>query len=249
VIGVFNVGFTQPGAITGDTVRLFTALIQRAALSVENMELFEQTRELAVVEERNRVARDLHDSAKQKAFAALAQIGAVNGILKKDPENVWSHLLEAENLVYEVIQELTFLIQEMYPMALKEKGLATTLREYVFEWENRNGIMISLDIQNAHRMDLENEQAIYRMIQEALANVARHSKSDQVEVSLVYNNDNVAVTVQDNGLGFDSNRRSGGMGLRIIKERAESIGGQACIESEPNFGTKVSITIPFNGHA
>ena len=248
-IGVFNVSFTRPGAITGDTARLFTALVQRAALSVENMQLFEQTKELAVVEERNRVARDLHDSAKQKAFAALAQLGAVNGILKKDPSNAWSHLMEAENLVYEVIQELTFLIQEMYPMALKEKGLATTLREYVFEWENRNGVMINLDIQNPRRLDLEMEQAIYRMIQEALANVARHSQSDQVDVSLVYNAEAVAVTVADNGLGFDTKHRAAGMGLRIIKERAESIGGQACIESEPGIGTKVVITAPLNGHS
>jgi NarL family two-component system sensor histidine kinase LiaS len=248
-IGVFNVGFTRPDAINDDTARLFNALVQRAALSVENMQLFEQTKELAVVEERNRVARDLHDSAKQKAFAALAQLGAVNGILKKDPSNVWSHLMEAENLVYEVIQELTFLIQEMYPMALKEKGLATMLREYVFEWENRNGVMIDLDIRKPRRLDLEMEQAIYRMIQEALANVARHSQCDKVDVSLNYNDDCVAVTVKDNGCGFDVRNKSGGMGLRIIEERAESIGGEACIESQQGVGTKVVITAPLNGHS
>ena len=202
-----------------------------------------------MIEERNRVARDLHDSAKQKAFAALAQLGAVSGILKNDPNSAWTHLGEAENLVYEVIQELTFLIQEMYPMALKEKGLATTLREYVFEWENRNGVMINLDIENPRRLDLEMEQAIYRMTQEALANVARHSQSDKVDVSLKYNDDCVAVTVEDNGQGFDVQHRSGGMGLRIIKERAESLGGQACIESEPGVGTKVVITAPLNGHS
>ena len=248
-IGVFNISFTRPGAITEDTARLFTALVQRAALSVENMQLFEQTKELAVVEERNRVARDLHDSAKQKAFAALAQLGAVNGILKKDPENAGAHLMEAENLVYEVIQELTFLIQEMYPMALKEKGLATTLREYVFEWENRNGVMINLNIRDPRRLDLEMEQAIYRMIQEALANVARHSRSDQVAVSLVYEADCVAVTVEDNGQGFDVEHKSGGMGLRIIEERAESIGGRAYIESQQGVGTKIVITAPLNGHS
>lgn len=249
IIGVFNVGFTRPEAIVEDTVRLYTALVQRAALSIENMQLFEKTKELAVIEERNRVARDLHDSAKQKAFAALAQLGAVSGILKNDPNSAWTHLGEAENLVYEVIQELTFLIQEMYPMALKEKGLATTLREYVFEWENRNGVMINLAIQDARRMPLETEQAVYRMIQEALANVARHSQADQVNVSLIYNPESIALTVEDNGLGFNSNHKSGGMGLRIIKERAESIGGQACVESAPGMGTKVMITAPLNGHS
>jgi signal transduction histidine kinase len=245
VIGVFNVGFTRPTAITEDSVRLFTAMVQRAALSIENMKLFEQTKELAVIEERNRVARDLHDSAKQKAFAALAQLGAVNGILKNNPANAWNHLAEAENLVYEVIQELTFLIQEMYPMALKEKGLATTLREYVFEWENRNGVMINLAIKNPARMELETEQAIYRMIQEALANVARHSQADQVDLCLTFNNSTVEILVQDNGVGFEFIKKSNGMGLRTIQERAESIGGQARIESEPGKGTRVLITTPF----
>ncbi len=141
------------------------------------------------------------------------------------------------------------MIQEMYPMALKEKGLATTLREYIFEWENRNGVMINLAIQDARRMPLDKEQAIYRMIQEALANVARHSQADQVNVALVYGPDELQLTVEDNGLGFSANHRSGGMGLRIIKERAETIGGQACVESAPGQGTKITITAPLNGHS
>jgi len=247
IVGVFNAGFTRPNAITGDTVRLFTALVQRAALSIDNMQLFEQTKELAVIEERNRVARDLHDSAKQKAFAALAQLGTVSGIFTRDPENAQFHLGEAENLVYEVIQELTFLIQEMYPMALKEKGLATTLREYVFEWENRNGVMIDLEIKNPKRMKLETEQALYRMIQESLANVARHSQAKDVNVSLTFNKQTVQLIVADNGVGFDVKHKATGIGLRTIKERAESIGGNLQIESQPGQGTKLTITSPFNG--
>jgi signal transduction histidine kinase len=108
--------------------------------------------------------------------------------------------------------------------------------------------MINLAIQNAQRMPLETEQAIYRMIQEALANVARHSQADLVNVSLVYNSETVILTVEDNGLGFDAARKAGGMGLRIINERVKSIGGQACIESEPGKGTKIMITAPLNGH-
>jgi len=118
----------------------------------------------------------------------------------------------------------------------------------VFEWENRNGVMINLNIQNPRRMPLEAEQAMYRMIQESLANVARHSQADKVDVALLYHPDNIELTVEDNGLGFNSKNRSGGMGLRIIKERAESIGGQACVESAPGQGTKIIITAPLNGH-
>ena len=141
------------------------------------MELFEQTKDLAVMEERNRLARDLHDSAKQKAFAALAQLGNGTRHFKwKWKFRLHCILSEAENLVSDVIQELTFLVQEIYPIALQEKGLATTLREYIFEWENRNDITVKLVIRNERRLPLEVEQAIYRVTQEALANVARHSQ-------------------------------------------------------------------------
>ena len=88
VIAIFNVAYTRPNALNDDAIRLFTALVNRASLSIANMELFEQTKDLAVMEERNRLARDLHDSAKQKAFAALAQLGTANGILKSKPDEV-----------------------------------------------------------------------------------------------------------------------------------------------------------------
>ncbi len=177
------------------------------------MELFEQTKDLAVMEERNRLARDLHDSAKQKAFAALAQLGTANGIIRTKPEDVIPHLTEAETLVYEVIQELTFLIQEIYPIALQEKGLPTTLREYVFEWENRNDAVINLTVQNERALPLDVEQAVYRFIQEALANVSRHSRAKRVDISLVYNPESLQVIIADDGHGFDMNQKAKGMGF------------------------------------
>ncbi len=242
--GVFNVCFTQPDAATEDTVRLYTMLVQRAELSLENMRLFEKTKEVAVIEERNRVARELHDSAKQKAFAALAQLGAVNGILDHNIPNARIHLLEAENLVYDVLQELTFLIQEMYPLALQEKGLVNVLDEYIFEWKNRNDIVAELHVKNTIAMELESEQAIYRIMQEALANIARHSKAEHVNISLNFDKDTLFVTVEDDGQGFDRDQNPNGMGLRTIIERAEQIGGQATIRSQIGQGTVVQIEIP-----
>jgi ligand-binding sensor domain-containing protein/signal transduction histidine kinase len=243
-IGVFNIGFTHQDALNDDIVRLFTALVQRASLSIANMQLFEQTKDLAVMEERNRLARDLHDSAKQKAFAALAQLGTANGIMSRNQPGVRPHINEAENLVYEVIQELTFLIQEIYPIALQEKGLPTTLREYIFEWENRNDIGVNLVIRNQRPLQLDTEQAIYRIIQETLANIARHSHATHVEISLIYNLEMLEVSVDDNGQGFDVNQKIRGMGLRSIRERAGSVRGSLQIQSEPGQGTRVLIQVP-----
>jgi NarL family two-component system sensor histidine kinase LiaS len=247
VAGVFNVGFTTPNLIGDDTMRLFSALTHRASISIANMELFEQTKDLAVMEERNRLARDLHDSAKQKAFAALAQLGTARGVLAGNGNSAAIHLNEAENLVSDVIQELTFLIQEIYPIALQEKGLAAVLREYIYEWETRNDMKAQLVTRNERRLSLDVEQAIYRVTQETLANVARHSRANRVDVSLMYNGDTVQLSISDDGCGFDINQKSHGMGLRSIRERVSSIHGTVQVQSAPGQGTKVLVQVPAKG--
>jgi signal transduction histidine kinase len=244
VIAVFNVGYTRPNALNEDNIRLFTALVQRASLSIANMQLFEQTKDLAVMEERNRLARDLHDSAKQKAFAALAQLGTARGMWRTKSEGIQPHLSEAENLVYEVIQELTFLIQEIYPIALQEKGLLTTLREYIYEWENRNDAVVNLTVREEQPLPLETEQAIYRVIQEALANISRHSRAEHVNISLVYNFDSLQVVISDDGCGFDMNQKAKGLGFRSMRERIGSIRGNLQIQSAPGQGTRVIVQVP-----
>jgi len=244
VVGVFNVGFTTPNLIGDDTMRLFSALTHRASISIANMELFEQTKDLAVMEERNRLARDLHDSAKQKAFAALAKLGTARGILNGNGNAATLHLSEAENLVSDVIQELTFLVQEIYPIALQEKGLATALREYIYEWETRNDTKAQLATRNERRLSIDVEQAIYRVTQETLANVARHSHANRVDISLVYNDDSVQLSVSDDGCGFDMNQKSHGMGLRSIRERVSSIRGTVQVQSAPGQGTRVLVQVP-----
>ena len=247
VVGVFNVGFTTPNLIGDDTMRLFSALTHRASISIANMELFEQTKDLAVMEERNRLARDLHDSAKQKAFAALAQLGTARGILNGNGNSATMHLNEAENLVSDVIQELTFLVQEIYPIALQEKGLVAILREYIYEWENRNDTKVQLVTRNARRLSLDVEQAIYRVTQETLANVSRHSHANRVDISLVYNVDSVQLSVSDDGCGFDTNQKANGMGLRSIRERVSSIRGTVQVQSAPGQGTRMLVQVPIKG--
>jgi NarL family two-component system sensor histidine kinase LiaS len=132
----------------------------------------------------------------------------------------------------------------MYPLALKEKGLATSLREYAFEWENRTDIPVSVKIDGEHRLKLEVEQALYRIVQESLANIARHSQAKRATLSVHYNESHIEVEIADNGCGFAPGNSSNGIGLRLIHERAESIGGKVTIESEPGKGTRVLIDIP-----
>ena len=244
IAGVFNIAFTKPNLINDDTSRLFSALTNRASISIANMELFEQTKDLAVMEERNRLARDLHDSAKQKAFAALAQLGTARGILNGNGNAVTMHLNEAENLVSDVIQELTFLVQEIYPIALQEKGLPTSLREYAFEWENRNDIKVNLKLKNERRIPFGVEQALYRVTQESLANVARHSHAKRMDISLMYNVNSIQLSLADDGCGFDMSLKGQGLGLRSIRERVSSVHGTVQIQSAPGQGTRIIVQVP-----
>ena len=249
VVAVFNVAYTRPNALTKDSIRLFSALVNRASMAIANMELFEQTRDLAVMEERNRLARDLHDSAKQKAFAALAQLGTVNVMAQAAASQGASpHISEAETLVYEVIQELNFLIQEIYPIALQEKGLPAVLRDYIFEWENRNDAVVSLMIKDERPLPLELEQAVYRVIQEALANVSRHSRAKRVEVSLAYHTGSLEVNMTDDGCGFNVDQKVTGLGFRSMRERIGSVRGTFQVQSAPGEGTRIFIKIPFKSN-
>jgi ligand-binding sensor domain-containing protein/signal transduction histidine kinase len=244
IFGVFNVNFSEPNAIGEDEKRVFLALTQHSALSIQNAQLFEQLRELAISEERSRLARDLHDSAKQKAFAALAQLGAASGMIERDVNRTKDHLLEAEELVYEVLQELIILIQEMYPVTLKEKGLASLVREYIFDWENQCEIEADVKIVNERRLPLEIEQSLYRVIQESLANIARHSQAQKVKISIIFDSDYVEVQVKDDGIGFDLNQAQRGLGIRSMHERIEMIKGEMEIKSERGKGTLIKTVAP-----
>jgi signal transduction histidine kinase len=206
--------------------------------------LLETRSELAVLEERNRLARDLHDSVKQQAFAAAAQISGVRALLQRDPKAAETHLSEAEHLIYELRQELTALILELRPAALASKGLTVAVDEYVADWSRQNEIAPELRIQRERALPLPIEQSLFRIVQEALANVARHSKAKQVEIVLNYTHDTITLIVADNGCGFDVDNRRRGYGLNSMQERTEALGGMLTIDSTLGQGTTISCTVP-----
>ncbi len=209
--------------------------------------LLETRRELAVVEERNRLARDLHDSAKQQAFAAAAQISTARKLIKDDPDAAETHIKEAEQLTFALRQELTNLIQQLRPAALEGKGLAAALKEYTEEWSRQNKIAAEVRLQRQRTLALEIEQTVFRIVQGALANVARHSNASRVEIELICTKDVVTCSIHDNGVGFDPETNDQGFGLLSMGERAESLGGNLAIESNQGNGTSILITIPISG--
>ena len=207
--------------------------------------LIETRRELVIVDERNRLARELHDSAKQQAFAAAAQISTVRKLIHQDPESAEVHVKEAERLIDDLRRELTNLIEELRPPALENKGLVSAVREYAKDWSRQNGIEAQVNTHHERILPIDIEQMVFRIIQEALSNVARHSQASKVEIGLAYTKLKLACTISDNGLGFDPEQVRSGFGMHSMQERARSLGGDVTLDSAPGKGTRVLFTVPF----
>ena len=217
--------------------------LNNMAAQVENLM---QTRgELATLEARNRFARDLHDSVKQQVFATSLQIAAARALISRDTGAAETHLSQADELVRQAQKELNVLIQEMRPAALEGKGLAAALRDYVKDWSRQCEVPAEFHVRGEREVPLETEQALFRVAQEALANVAKHSDAKGAEVDLVYDNDSLTLRVADDGKGFDRAERDGkGFGLQSMRERLAKLGGRVDVESVPGGGTRVVCVCP-----
>ncbi|MGD2156775.1 MAG: sensor histidine kinase [Anaerolineales bacterium] len=226
-----------------DEIGQLTQALNNMAEQLEN--LLDERQEMSVLEERNRLARELHDSVKQQAFAASAQLAAARAKFNPNPKSAEGHLLEAENLVNDVRLELSDLIRELHPLALSRDGLATAIPEYAKDCANQSGIKIDVSIQGEHKAPLEVEQSLFRIIQGALSNAIRHSQAEHVEILLNYEQNAIKLTVFDNGVGFDPDEQKFGLGLRSMRERAELINSDLRIKSSNGEGTRISVNCPY----
>jgi NarL family two-component system sensor histidine kinase LiaS len=223
-------------------------LSHRLNLMAEQLQnLMQSHQELAGIQERNRLARELHDSVKQQVFATTMQVGTAQALLPDDPEAAAEHLAEAEKLSRQSQEELAMLIQELRPAALERDGLAEALETYATDWSRQSGIEAWVRVQGKRPLPLAVEQALFRVTQEALSNVARHSGASLVNVTLTYEDVGVSLTLNDDGHGFDPSQAvDQGYGLQSMRERVEGLGGRLQIDSEPDSGAKVVAKIPVN---
>lgn len=200
-----------------------------------------QTRdELSRVEERNRLARDLHDTVKQQTYAARMQLTAAKNLLVANPQAAAEHLESALQLNRETQQELKLLIDELRPAALEGKGLAEAMVEYTVRWQEHTGIQATTSVSGERPLPLEVEQVLYRVLQEALSNIARHSNADSVTLNLSLTPEQVTLSIADNGRGFEPNEVSpNSLGLTGMKQRLIEIDGTLTVESTLSIGTKV----------
>ncbi|MBN1887542.1 MAG: sensor histidine kinase [Thermoflexales bacterium] len=200
--------------------------------------------EFARVEERNRLARDLHDTVKQQTYAARMQLSAAKNLLETDPQTAAEHLESALQLNRETQQELKLIIDELRPAALEGKGLAQALKEYTARWQEHTGIKVEVACLGERSLPLDVEQALYRVLQESLSNIARHAEADSVKLSLSTTPNLVTLIVADNGRGFEPNATSpSSFGLAGMKQRLGEVGGTLKVESRLAVGTTVTAEV------
>lgn len=215
-------------------------------LADKNAQLAEQAAQLATVEERNRLARELHDSVSQDLFSLTMLAAAARRLIQNKPDVVASQLAEIQETSQRALQETRSLIFALRPALLDGRGLGPALRDLAAAVRERQGLEVTLLISGERLLPLEHEQAIFRIVQEALANVIRHSGMRQADVTLCYEDNRVALTVIDHGCGFDTTapQSARSIGLMSMTERAAALGGEFTVESAPGVGTRVAVTLP-----
>jgi signal transduction histidine kinase len=231
---------------TDEDEELIRTLAAHAAIAIENARLNERSRELSTIEERKRLARELHDSVTQTLFSIGLTAEAAAELVESDPARARHQLGNLQELTRAAMQEMRALIFELRPAELESEGLAGALRKHVEVLRRLHEQEIELDLEGDRRLPRDVEKALLRIAQEALGNALRHSGASRVSLSLVAHDSRVALCVADEGRGFDPGEaasRSRRLGLTSMRERAEALGGTLSIESGPGRGTTVAVEV------
>ncbi|WP_433371211.1 GAF domain-containing sensor histidine kinase [Streptosporangium sp. CA-115845] len=235
----------SPGGFTEADQRLLTMFAAHAALALTNARLYERSRELTLVEERTRMARELHDAVTQKLFSLRLTARAAASLVAGDPVRAVRELDRVERLAGEALAELRAVIVELRPAELDRHGLAETLRKHVRLLDRLHPASFSFEEAPVCDLEPEIEAAVLRVAQEALHNASRHSKARAVGVRLGCEGGRVFLEVSDDGTGFEVTAAVGrGLGIASMGDRAEAVGGSVRVRSEPGGGTLVRMEVP-----
>lgn len=243
VIGVLSVG-NRSGKVLGDEVeRLLTLLVPSAVIALRNVHLYEQARETAAAAERGRLARDLHDAVTQTLFSASLTAEVLPRIWQRNPDEGMKRLEKLRELTRGALAEMRILLLELRPTTLTETPLCELLRQLAQGIVGRTRIPMRLEQCDEQVLPPEVHLGFYRIAQEALNNVAKHSNANTATIAFTVTAPKVQLQVSDDGCGFDPQIKTAHhLGMSIMMERAEAIGAHLSIESTVGHGTTVSVT-------
>src|SRR5918992_869055 len=245
VVGAFYLTDKEGEAeFTAADQELIEMLAPHAALAMENARLSERSRELSVVEERNRLARDLHDSLVQKLFGVVLAAKSASTLLDRDAAGARTQVDRLGELAQEAISELRSLVFQLRPAAIETEGLGEALRKHVEVLRRVHATDVSLELSGKPRPRPGVDDEVFRIAQEAIHNSLRHARAGRIEVILAEDGSALTLAVSDDGVGFDpgaASVRARRLGLTSMEERARELGGRLSISSSPGTGTTVRL--------
>ncbi len=234
-------GFTE------EDEELLSILGQHAAIALTNARLYERSRELTIVEERSRLAHELHDAVSQKLFSLRLTAQAAAALVDRDPSRAKGELQQVAALAAEAADELRAAVVELRPAALDEDGLVATLRTQAQVLDRAHTARVSFVSRGVRALPAAQEEALLRVAQEALHNALRHSGAAHVDVTLDRRGPGAVLRVTDDGGGFDprATRQAGRhLGLVSMRDRASGVGGGLTVDSAPGKGTTIEMEVP-----
>lgn len=243
--GALMVYYQQPRDFSADEVSLVKAFRDQAALALENTWLHEQVRQMAVAAERDRIARDLHDSVTQALYGiALCTEAALRHLSGGDGTAAAENLHQMRDLAQEALHEMRALIYQLHSPYLAGMKLFEAVQTRIRVLEVQSHLRIDLEVVPDLDIPSEMSEALYRIIQEALNNVLKHSNARNVVIALNHIDGCLTLSIKDNGIGFDPYTGGRGFGLNHMTERAHALGGCFTLHTTPGEGTTVYIQVP-----
>jgi two-component system nitrate/nitrite sensor histidine kinase NarX len=237
------------------------------AITMVNAELYENARALAVLQERQRLAQNLHDAVNQSLFSAGLIAEVLPRLWERDQEQARQSLEDLRRLTRGALAEMRELLAEMRPSVLTDSSLGDLLRQLANAFTGRTNVPVCVKITGEHVLPAETQVALYRICQETLNNIAKHARVSQVEINLQYESEaevdttitvakagapqqiavrSVEMRIRDDGAGFNTGKTSapGHYGLGMMRERAEAVRAELTVSSQPGSGTEVRLLWP-----
>jgi PAS domain S-box-containing protein len=242
IVGMLTLSHNELNFYTEHHAELVSAIATQVAVAIENARLYEQAQQLAAVEERQRLARELHDSVSQALYGIALGARTARTLIDREPEKAAEPVDYVLSLAEAGLAEMRALIFELRPESLEIEGLMAALDKQVAATAARYGIEVTADLAEEPEMDVAQKEIFYRIGQEALHNVVKHAHATKATVRFDAENGSYVLEIGDDGVGFDTNGSfPGHMGLVSMSERAGSIGASLEVRSKPGEGTVVKL--------
>ena len=224
---------------------LLVSIADHLGIGIENSILWEQSRENAALEERNRLARDLHDSVSQLLYSLTLMAGSTKKMLEgeHDLETVKISVARFGETAHQALREMRLLLYELRPAVLDSEGLVSALQHRVETVEEKLSVKVEFQTKGQLELPSDMEDALFHIALEALNNIVKHSESTTASIMITKMNGDVVMEISDAGKGFDTSQTYTGQGLGNMRARGRMLGGEVVIDSKPGEGTHVTARV------